>query len=99
LTVGGAGFPAGEIVPEVCHPLIKRPVPGIPEAIREAGLAVTPLASLFRGTAGVTADGRLLVNLPDDGPWLEASLTLLAGLLGHALDKAAGDPRDCGRVG
>ncbi len=98
LTVGGAGFAAREIVPDVCLPLISRLVPGLPEAIREAGYPITPLAALFRGTAGLTAAGRLIVNLPAEERWLEACLLRLAAVLGHALDKAGGDMRDCGPV-
>jgi molybdopterin adenylyltransferase len=100
LTVGGAGFPAGEIVPDLTAAILSRPIPGIPEAIREAGAAAGAGAAtaLFRGTAGLTDEGNLVINLPSEPAWLAASLMIVARIAPHALDKAGGDPRDCGRA-
>jgi molybdopterin biosynthesis enzyme MoaB len=95
LVVGGDGEWGG--VPDLLTPLVERPVPGIPETIRQQGLALTPLAVLFRGGAGLTRDGALLVQLPAEEEWLRRSLFFLAAVLGHALSKAAGDPGECAR--
>jgi hypothetical protein len=47
--------------------------------------------------AGITDQGRILVNLPAIGPWRASALSLVARILPHALDKAGGDQADCGR--
>jgi hypothetical protein len=75
---------------------LHRQMPGLPEAFRGIGADIEPLAPLFRGTAGMTADGRFLADVPPAGPWLEAVIAFLGRVLPHALEKAAGDGRDCG---
>ena len=72
-------------------------VPGIPEAMRAAGRAITPLADLSRGTAGVV--GRtLVINLPGSPKAAAESLDAVAPLLHHAIETLAG-PFDHGKRG
>ncbi len=97
LTIGGAGPGASDFVPEATARLLRRPIPGLPEAFREARGPGYPAAAMFRGVAGLTGDGRLVVNLPGEEDWLEASAAFLGKVIAHAVAKAAGDPRDCGR--
>jgi molybdopterin biosynthesis enzyme MoaB len=99
LTVGGAGFPPGDHVPDVTLGYLEQLIPGIPEAIRERGLTLGISASLFRGTAGTGEGGKLIINLPGEAAWLSSSLKFLAQVLEHALDKAGGDPSECGGKG
>lgn len=89
-------MPPGDFLPDLTASLIARPVPGIPEAIRALPEASPVEAALFRGTAGITEQGRILVNLPAAGAWRASAVGLLALILAHALDKAAGDQADCG---
>lgn len=96
LTVGGAGYPSSELVPEVAASLIHRPVPGIPEALRDMGIEFGRMSSLFRGNAGLTEKGKLIINLPGEESWLKNALLFLQKILVHALDKASGDTRECG---
>jgi hypothetical protein len=39
----------------------------------------------------------MLLGLPRDAGWLSACIETLAPVIRHAVEKAAGDPRDCGR--
>ncbi len=94
---GGSGFPREDEVPDITAGFISRPVPGIPEAIREAGRTRGSSAALFRGVAGLLPSGKLIVNLPGDREWLAEVFSFLGKVLRHALDKAGGDPSDCGR--
>lgn len=96
LTVGGAGYAAGEAVPDLTGVHIGRWIPGIPEALREAGYSLCSAAALFRGIAGLTKEGKLIINLPGEESRLASSFAFLGKILPHSLDKAAGDPRDCG---
>ncbi len=63
LTTGGTGFADRDVTPEATLEVLDKQAPGIPEAMRAAGLKKTPMAILSRGVAGIR--GRtLIVNLP-----------------------------------
>jgi molybdopterin biosynthesis enzyme MoaB len=57
--------------------------------MRAAGRAVTPLADLSRGMAGVRA-GSLIVNLPGSPKAAMESLEAIVALIPHALETLAG---------
>jgi len=96
LTTGGTGLSPRDLTPEATRPLLDREIPGIPEAMRLAGLAQTPHAMLSRGLAG-TRDRTLIINLPGSPRAASENLAAVINILPHALDKLKGDPRDCGR--
>ncbi len=96
LTTGGTGLSPRDLTPEATRPLLDREIPGIPEAMRLAGLAQTPRAMLSRGLAG-TRDRTLIINLPGSARAAGENLSAVIATLPHALDKIKGDPRDCGR--
>ncbi len=53
VTTGGTGLTPGDQTPEMTRLVLDREIPGIPEAIRAAGVAAgVPSAVLSRGTAG-----------------------------------------------
>jgi molybdopterin synthase catalytic subunit len=64
-------------------------IPGLADAIRAAGLPKVPTAVLSRGVAGV-AGGTLVVNLPGSSGGVTDGLTVLDGVLEHAVDQLAG---------
>ena len=90
LTTGGTGLTPGDGTPEATAPLLDRPVPGIAEAIRAAGLAQgIPTAMLSRGLAGL-AGRTLVVNLPGSAGGVRDALAVLEPVLPHALSQARG---------
>lgn len=89
LTTGGTGISPTDRTPEMTRRVLDREVPGIPEAIRAAGLAKVPTAALSRGVAGV-AGGTLVVNLPGSTGGVRDGLAVLADLLRHAVDQIRG---------
>jgi len=63
VTTGGTGPAPRDVTPEATLPLLEKPMPGLPEAIRAASLLDTPTAILYRGVAGVRGQS-LILNLP-----------------------------------
>lgn len=94
LTTGGTGLAPRDVTPEATQAVIEREVPGIPEAMRAASLAVTPFAMLSRMVAG-TRGQTLIINLPGSPKGVRENLTVVLPALAHGLDKLLGDPEDC----
>jgi len=95
LTTGGTGLSPRDITPEATLAVAQRLVPGIPEAMRAAGLSITPHAMLSRGVA-VIRGHTLIINLPGSPKGARENLTAVAAALPHALEKLRGSPAECG---
>ncbi len=90
VTTGGTGLTPGDETPEMTRMVLDREIPGIPEAIRAAGVAAgVPAAALSRGAAGV-ADRTLIVNLPGSTGGVRDGMAVLGGLIEHAVDQIRG---------
>ena len=90
VTTGGTGLTPADLTPEMTRKVIDREVPGIAEAIRAGGTAAgVPAALLSRGLAGL-AGQTLIVNLPGSSGGVRDGMAVLAGVLAHAVDQAAG---------
>ena len=63
MTTGGTGLTPRDVTPQATRDAIDYDVPGLAEAMRAAGRAITPLADLSRGVVGVVGRA-LVVNLP-----------------------------------
>jgi molybdenum cofactor synthesis domain-containing protein len=90
VTSGGTGLTVNDLTPEMTRAVLDREIPGIPEAIRAAGIAAgVPSAALSRGAAGLSG-GTLIVNLPGSPGGVRDGMAVLSGLLGHAVDQVRG---------
>ncbi len=89
LTTGGTGISPTDRTPEATEPLLDRPLPGLADAIRSAGLPRVPTAVLSRGLAGV-AGRTLVVNLPGSTGGVRDGLAVLDGVLDHAVEQLHG---------
>jgi len=84
LTTGGTGFAPRDVTPEATRAVIEREAPGLAEAMRAAGLRVTPHAMLSRAVCGIR--GRtLIVNLPGSPRAARENLETILPALPHAI--------------
>lgn len=96
LTTGGTGFAPRDVTPEATLAVCQRMVPGIPEAMRAAGMQITPRAMLSRMVAGIRGRS-LLINLPGSPKAIEENLAAILPALAHGLATLGGDVRECAR--
>ncbi|MEE3849315.1 molybdenum cofactor synthesis domain-containing protein [Gordonia sp. LSe1-13] len=89
VTTGGTGLTPTDHTPEETRGILDREIPGLADAIRSAGLPKVPTAVLSRGLAGV-AGSSLIVNLPGSTGGVRDGLSVLDGVLDHALDQIRG---------
>ena len=93
LTSGGTGLSPRDVTPEATLAVVDRLVPGMAEAMRQAGLSATPMAMLSRAVVGVR--GRtLIVNLPGSERGVRQNLAQLLPVLPHALETLRGEAGD-----
>lgn len=90
LTTGGTGLTARDVTPEATRAAIEKEANGIAEAIRFASFQTFPRAALSRGVAGVRARS-LIVNLPGSPGGVRDGLSVLEGIVEHAVELVRGE--------
>jgi molybdenum cofactor synthesis domain-containing protein len=91
LTTGGTGFSPRDVTPEATLSVVERQAPGLAEAMRMAGLRITPHAMLSRAVAGIR--GRvLIINLPGSPKAAVENFRVISPVLEHAVELMRGDP-------
>lgn len=90
IITGGTGVSPDDRTPEAVRAVLDTELPGIAEAVRARGLAVTPTAALSRAVAGV-AGGTVVVALPGSRGGVRDGLAVLDGLLEHLVQQVAGE--------
>jgi len=89
ISTGGTGLTPRDVTPQATLAAVDYEVPGLAEAMRAAGRAVTPMADLSRGVVGVIGRS-LVVNVPGSPKAAVESLAAIEPTLGHALETLAG---------
>ncbi|MBQ8470242.1 MAG: MogA/MoaB family molybdenum cofactor biosynthesis protein [Clostridia bacterium] len=95
-TTGGTGFSPRDVTPEATIAVSDRLVPGIPEAMRQYSLTITPKAMLSRAAAGIRKE-TLIVNMPGSPKAVKESLEYILNPLRHGLEILLGDASECAR--
>lgn len=95
ITTGGTGVTPTDRTPEATRAVLDYEIPGLADAVRAAGLPAVPTAVLSRGLAGV-AGRTLVVNLPGSTGGVRDGLTVLAGVLDHAVEQLHGSDHPAG---
>ncbi len=84
LTTGGTGFAPRDVTPEATRQVIEREAPGLVEAMRASGVAITPHAMLSRAVAGIR--GRtLIVNMSGSVKAVREQFEVIAPALPHGV--------------
>lgn len=96
LTTGGTGFGPRDNTPEATKEVIKREVPGIPEAMRLESMTKTPQAMLSRAVAGIRHK-TLIINLPGSPKGVRECLNVVLPVLPHGMDILSGRGGECGK--
>jgi molybdenum cofactor synthesis domain-containing protein len=96
LTTGGTGFSPRDWTPEATKAVIDRETPGIPEAMRRAGMEKTPMAMLSRATAGIRKR-TLIVNLPGSEKAVHECLEAILPALPHGVEILKGTASECAK--
>lgn len=97
LTTGGTGFSMRDCMPEATLDVVKRLVPGIPEAMRAYSMQFTGRAMLSRAMAGIR-ERTLIVNLPGSPKAVEETLEYIYPQLVHGIEILTGAATDCART-
>jgi molybdenum cofactor synthesis domain-containing protein len=89
LTTGGTGFSPRDRTPEATLAAADRVAPGIAEAMRASGMAITRRAMLSRGVSAIR--GRtLIINLPGSPKAARENLECVISEIRHGLDVLTG---------
>jgi molybdenum cofactor synthesis domain-containing protein len=94
VTTGGTGLTPTDLTPEMTARVLDREIPGIPEALRTAGVRNgVPTAVLSRGLAG-TSGATLVINLPGSTGGVRDALAVLGTVVPHALEQIRGSDHE-----
>ena len=97
VTTGGTGFAPRDVTPEATLAVCDRLVPGIPEAMRAASMAITSRAMLSRSAAGLRGRS-LILNLPGSPKGALENLEAVLPALDHGLTMLRGKPMNCAEL-
>lgn len=95
LTTGGTGFSKRDITPEATIAVIERRTPGIPEAMRQKSLSITPKAMLTRAEAGIRGNC-LIINMPGSPKACKECIEVIKPALEHGIEILLGIASECG---
>ena len=94
VTTGGTGVSPRDVTPDVTREVIEKEVPGMAEAMRREGAAITPYAMISRAVVGIRGRS-LIINLPGSPKGVRENLSVVLPALLHTVEKIKGDETEC----
>lgn len=94
LTTGGTGCSKRDNTPDVTRKLLKKPTPGVDEAIRQFSQTKTGYAIYSRAISGIAKDS-FVINLPGSPKAVKEILEFLLGTIEHPLKLIKNEIKDC----
>lgn len=94
LTTGGTGFSPRDNTPDATREVIRKEVPGIPEAMRMESMKKTSKAMLSRAVAGIR-NKTLIINLPGSPKAVKECLEVVLPVLPHGIEILSGQGGEC----
>ncbi|XBH22770.1 bifunctional molybdenum cofactor biosynthesis protein MoaC/MoaB [Jonesiaceae bacterium BS-20] len=82
VTTGGTGITVRDVTPQTLSRIFDFEIPGIAEALRQAGVGKAPGALLSRSVAGVIGN-TAVVTLPGSVGGVRDGLDVIGGVIGH----------------
>ncbi len=84
LTTGGTGIAPTDVTPEAVASVLQIFIPGIPEAIRAAGMQKSPRAMLSRAVAGIR-NKTMVVTIQGNPKFARETMQVILPALHHAV--------------
>lgn len=97
ITTGGTGLGPRDFTPEATMEVLEKRLPGVEEALHQAGREKVPTSILSRSVAGVRGHC-LIVNLPGSPGAVRDGMAVLAPVLPHAIRLLRGARGECERM-
>lgn len=91
ITSGSTGFSKRDIAPEATKEVIIKEMIGFGEIMRVYGYRKLPRSIMSRAVCGILNENCIIINLPGSTGGVRDNLSMIGGLLKHALKMARGE--------
>ncbi|ACG56825.1 molybdenum cofactor biosynthesis protein C [Hydrogenobaculum sp. Y04AAS1] len=91
ITSGSTGFSKRDIAPEATKEVIIKEMVGFEEIMRVYGYRKVPKSIMSRGVCGIINENCIVINLPGSSGGVKDNLSMIGGLIKHALKMARGE--------
>jgi GTP cyclohydrolase subunit MoaC len=91
ITSGSTGFSKRDIAPEATKEVIIKEMVGFEEIMRVYGYRKVPKGIMSRAVCGIINENCIVINLPGSSGGVKDNLSMIGGLIKHALKMARGE--------
>ncbi|MGC8650096.1 MAG: bifunctional molybdenum cofactor biosynthesis protein MoaC/MoaB [Hydrogenobaculum sp.] len=91
ITSGSTGFSKRDIAPEATKEVIIKEMVGFEEIMRVYGYRKVPKSIMSRAVCGIINENCIVINLPGSSGGVKDNLSMIGGLIKHALKMARGE--------
>jgi molybdenum cofactor biosynthesis protein MoaC len=91
ITSGSTGFSKRDMAPEATKEVIIKEMVGFEEIMRVYGYRKVPKSIMSRAVCGIINENCIVINLPGSSGGVKDNLSMIGGLIKHALKMARGE--------